>query len=112
MPCREATAQELLACHTGELVSKVQELADAASFSGRETGLDRTYFTSDTYVRPSTFRCASLAAGGCVEVATAVARYAHRARPSVVRSLPAQRSTPAGFIFPGRARSHIAQSSS
>ena len=77
MPCREATAQELLACHTGELVTKVQELANAASFSGRETGLDRTYFTSDTYVRPSTFRCASLAAGGCVEVATAVARYAH-----------------------------------
>ena len=70
-------AQELLACHTGELVAKVRELANAASFSGGEAGPDRTYFTSDTYVRPSTFCCASLAAGGCVEVATAVARYAH-----------------------------------
>ena len=74
VPCREATREELVACHTEHLVSRVEDMASAAEYSGRELGTDRVYFTQDTYVRPNTYRCASLAAGGCIEVATAVAR--------------------------------------
>lgn len=75
IPCREARTEELTACHTQQLVAKVAAMSEAASASGREIGVERTYFTSDTYVRPGTSRCARLAAGGCIEVATAVARY-------------------------------------
>lgn len=75
MQCREATVEEIEACHRPELVSAVAALSSAAAGSNGEPG-SPAYFTQDTYVNSSTYTCARLAAGGCIDVATAVARSA------------------------------------
>ena len=73
IPCREATSAEIVACHTPGLLRAVADLsARAAGSEGEPSG--PAYFTQDTYVCASTFMCARLAAGGCIDVATAVAR--------------------------------------
>ena len=46
---------------------------EAAGISGEPPEL--AYFTQDTYVNPHTNLCARLAAGSCVDVATAVLRW-------------------------------------
>jgi acetoin utilization deacetylase AcuC-like enzyme len=73
MLCREATAAEIEACHQPELVRAIEALSAAAAGSEGEPS-STTYFTQDTYVNASTFLCARLAAGGCIDVAAAVAR--------------------------------------
>ena len=50
---------------------------EAAGISGEPPEL--AYFTQDTYVNPHTNLCARLAAGSCVDVATAVFRWGHAA---------------------------------
>ncbi len=72
MSCREATAAEIEACHQPALVRAVQALSAAAAGSEGEPS-PPAYFTQDTYINASTFLCARLAAGGCIDVAAAVA---------------------------------------
>lgn len=74
MPCREATAQEVTACHTQHLLDSVEKMSEYAEKSGEEIGVPTAYFTSDTYCQSNTYSCALLAAGGCAEVATAVVK--------------------------------------
>lgn len=72
--CREASREELLACHTRHHIEAVQAKALEAKASGEEIGRPQVYFSSDTYVRSTTFQCASLSAGGAVQATTAVVR--------------------------------------
>jgi len=73
IPCREATTEELQACHDLHLVHSVaRKSVEAAGISGEPPSL--AYFTQDTYVNAHTNHCARLAAGSCVDVATAVTR--------------------------------------
>lgn len=56
LPCREATREEITACHVPELVDAVEQrsmhIADA------DSEIKTTYFTPDTYVNPHTYQCA------------------------------------------------------
>ena len=73
IPCREATSAELQTCHDLHLVHSVaRKSAEAAGISGEPPSL--AYFTQDTYVNAHTNSCARLAAGSCIDVATAVTR--------------------------------------
>ena len=72
--CREATKAELATCHSREHIEAVAAKAEEAGVSGEEIGVPRVYYSQDTYVRPETFRCASLSAGGAIEAACTVAR--------------------------------------
>ena len=73
IPCREATTEELQACHDMHLIQAVsRKSAEAAGISGEPPSL--AYFTQDTYVNAHTAQCARLAAGSCADVAVAVTR--------------------------------------
>ena len=73
IPCREATSSELQTCHALHLVHSVaRKSAEAAGVAGEPPAL--AYFTQDTYVNAHTNNCARLAAGSCIDVATAVTR--------------------------------------
>jgi len=72
--CREATREEVTACHTRELLARVEEQCRFAGRQEEEIGVPTAYLGPDTYVREASYSCALLAAGGCVEAATAVVR--------------------------------------
>ncbi len=75
MACREARPEEIEACHRPELVCAVAALSAAAAGSEGEPTLP-AYLSQDTYINSDTYLCARLAAGGCIDVASAVARCA------------------------------------
>ena len=69
----------MVACHTEGLFNRVAAMSERAEeMSGQDSDGNllpgREYLTGDTYLNSSTFRCARLAAGGCVDVAAAVVR--------------------------------------
>ena len=90
LPCREATAGEVGACHRPDLFARLEAASLKAGHlaqPGLEDSEDEdscVYFTADTYVSPSTAMCARLAAGASVDVAVAVATYAAFPAPSVL----------------------------
>lgn len=73
MACREARPEEIEACHQPGLVRAVAELSAAAAGSEGEPTMP-AYLSQDTYINFDTYLCARLAAGGCIDVASAVAR--------------------------------------
>ncbi|KAK9818191.1 hypothetical protein WJX72_008532 [[Myrmecia] bisecta] len=85
IPCREATREEVTACHRGHLMDAVASLSAKAASPDEEGTGGPAYFTSDTYVNAHTYQCARLAAGGCVDVATAVARGEASCGAAIVR---------------------------
>lgn len=80
LPCREATAEEVAACHAPDVYARLDAASARAHMLG-QPDLDGApdeeegcvYFTADTYANPSTSLCARLAAGASVDVAIAVA---------------------------------------
>jgi hypothetical protein len=97
LPAREATAEEIQACHIPELLARVDLLSEHARLQGG-TGL---HYSPDTYVNQHTALCARLSAGACVDVATAVVQGEARAGVAVVRppGHHAESNTAMGFCF-------------
>lgn len=97
LPCREATAAEVAACHRPDLFARLEAAsarAEALSRADLEDEEDSdafrdtcVYFTPDTYANPNTGRCARLAAGASIDVAVSVATCVPRSLPAGKLSL-------------------------
>ena len=74
MPVREATVEEVTACHSPEHMVRVAKKSALAAADLKAGGSGRTCFSSDTYVNQHTLLCARLSAGACADVAAAVVR--------------------------------------
>lgn len=74
MPVREATAEEVAACHGPEHMARVEKKSALAAAEVLAGGTGRMHFSPDTYVNQHTLLCARLSAGACADVATAVVR--------------------------------------
>ncbi|KAL4427667.1 hypothetical protein ABPG75_001756, partial [Micractinium tetrahymenae] len=97
LPAREATREEVGACHIPELLEAVDLLSEQSRLQGN-AGL---HFSPDTYVNQHTAMCAKLSAGACVDVTAAVVRGEARAGIAVVRppGHHAESNTAMGFCF-------------
>lgn len=97
LPAREASDEEVTACHIPELL----EAVDLLSEQSRLAGGNGLHFSPDTYVNEHTALCARLSAGACVDVARAVATGDARAGVAVVRppGHHAESNTAMGFCF-------------
>lgn len=97
LPGREASAEEIGACHIPELLEAVDVLSEQSRLQGN-AGL---HFSPDTYVNQHTAMCAKLSAGACVDVTTAVMHGEARAGVAVVRppGHHAESNTAMGFCF-------------
>ena len=70
---REATEQEIATCHDPSLMAEIDGLsAKAAKATNKEDAVQRK--GKNLLINKHTAHCARLAAGACVDVATAVAR--------------------------------------
>eukprot|EP00891_Asterochloris_glomerata_P007510 jgi/Astpho2/7510/Aster-02076 len=78
LPAREVSEREVLSCHTPELVAKVAAKAAIAAQLVEEGFPGMAHMNGDTYVNPHSYLCARLAAGGCADVAAAVAAGARK----------------------------------
>lgn len=76
MPVREATVEEVTACHGADHMVRVAKKAAQAAADLMAGGPGKAYFSSDTYANQHTLLCARLSAGACADVATAVVRSA------------------------------------
>lgn len=95
---REATRDEILACHSARLYDTIDNTAAAAA---DRDNTDFTKLKSDTYVNKHTMLCARLAAGACIDIAIAV--YAGDAPSGCAICRPpghhAESNTAMGFCF-------------
>lgn len=74
MPVREATVEEVTACHGLDHMVRVAKKTALAAADVRAGGPGRAFFSPDTYVNQHTLLCARLSAGACADVASAVVR--------------------------------------
>lgn len=74
MPVREATVEEVTACHGSDHMIRVAKKSAQAAADLMAGGPGRAFFTQDTYLNQHTLLCSRLSAGACADVATAVIR--------------------------------------